>query len=103
LSGIGQAWGYVGNSLFGKDKIGDAFLVRIITDDETWVHCEPECNQQIKEWKHPHSPIRKKFKSQPSAGKLMLTVFLGLTRPNTGTLSGEGFNIILSCVISVVC
>jgi histone-lysine N-methyltransferase SETMAR len=27
------------------------------------------------EWKHPQSPTKKKFKSQPSAGKLMLTVF----------------------------
>jgi len=27
------------------------------------------------EWKHPQSPIRKKFKGQPSAGKLMRTVF----------------------------
>jgi hypothetical protein len=25
--------------------------------------------------KHPHSPIKKKFKSQPSAGKLLLAVF----------------------------
>jgi hypothetical protein len=28
------------------------------------------------EWKHPPSPSKKKFKSQPAAGKLMLTVFL---------------------------
>jgi len=27
------------------------------------------------EWKHPQTPIRKKFKSQPSAGKLMLIDF----------------------------
>jgi len=27
------------------------------------------------EWKRPQTPIRKKFKSQSSAGKLMLTVF----------------------------
>ena len=58
------------------DKEGDAFLDRIITGEETWVHhYEPECKRQSMEWKHPQSPIRKKFKSQPSAGKLMLTVF----------------------------
>jgi len=68
-------------------------LDRIITRDETWVHhYEPECKRQIMKWKHSQSPSRKKFKSQPSARKLMLTVFLGLTRPHTGTLSGEGFN-----------
>jgi len=58
------------------DKEGDAFLDRIITGDETCVHhFEPECKRQSMEWKHPQSPIRKKFKSQPSAGKLKLTVF----------------------------
>jgi len=58
------------------DKEGDAFLDRIIAGDETWVHhYEPDCRRQIMEWKHPQSPIRKKFKGQPSAGKLMLTIF----------------------------
>ena len=58
------------------DKEGDAFLDRIITGDETWVHhYEPECKRQSMEWKHSQSPTRKKFRSQPSAGKLMLTVF----------------------------
>lgn len=70
---------------------GDAFLDRFITDNEIWVHhYELECKRQSMECKHPQSPIRKKFKSQPSAGKLMLS-FLELTRSNTGTLSGEGF------------
>ncbi|GFY68139.1 hypothetical protein TNIN_108551 [Trichonephila inaurata madagascariensis] len=27
------------------------------------------------EWKHPSSPVRKKFKTTPSAGKVLLTVF----------------------------
>jgi hypothetical protein len=26
-------------------------------------------------WKRPTSPVAKKFKSQPSAGKIMLTLF----------------------------
>jgi hypothetical protein len=26
-------------------------------------------------WKHPTSPVVKEFKSQPSAGKIMLTLF----------------------------
>ena len=55
---------------------GDALLDRIITGDESWVHhYEPECKRQSMEWKLPHSPIGEKFKSQPSARKLMLTVF----------------------------
>jgi hypothetical protein len=36
---------------------------------------EPESERQSIEWKHPQSPGRKKFKSQPSAGNLMLTCF----------------------------
>jgi len=69
------------------DKEGDAFLDRIITVDETWVHhYEPECKRQIMEWKHPQSPIRKKFKSQPSGGKLILTAF--------GTHKAQYWNVI---------
>ena len=32
-------------------------------------------------WKHPQSPCKKKFKTQPSAGTLMLTVFWDLQDP----------------------
>lgn len=57
-------------------KEGDAFLDRIITGNKTWIHhYDLECKWQSVECKHPQSPIRKKFKSQPSPGKLMLTVF----------------------------
>jgi len=36
------------------DKEGEAFLDRNIACDETWVdHYEPECKQQIMEWKLP--------------------------------------------------
>jgi len=55
---------------------GEAFLTRIVTGDETWVHhFAPESKRQTMEWKHPGSPVKKKFKSQPSAGKVMLTIF----------------------------
>jgi hypothetical protein len=34
-----------------------AFLDRIVTGDETWIHhCEPESKQQSMEWKHPQLP-----------------------------------------------
>ena len=49
------------------------FLLRLVTVDETWVHYhEPENKAQ---WVGPGSPRPKKFKTQPSAGKVMATVF----------------------------
>ena len=51
-----------------------AFLKRIVTGDETWIHhFEPESIRQM-EWSHPESPVKQKFKNRPSAGKVMLTV-----------------------------
>ena len=44
--------------------------------DETWAHhFEPESKRASMEWRHPTSPRLKKFKSQQSAGKVMVTVF----------------------------
>ena len=55
---------------------GEEFLSRIVTGDETWAHhYEPESKTQSMEWKHPGSPAKKEFKTQPTAGKVMLTVF----------------------------
>ncbi len=55
---------------------GNEFLYRIVTGDETWVHhFTPELKAASMEWKHPSSPVRKKFKTTPSAGKVLLTVF----------------------------
>jgi len=57
------------------NREGDNFLNRLITRDETWVHhYEPETKWQSMQCKH-RSSSSKKFKSQPSAGKLLLTVF----------------------------
>jgi hypothetical protein len=42
------------------------------------------------EWKHPGLPTKKKFKTQSSAGKVMLTVFLGLKRAYTGDYLEKG-------------
>jgi histone-lysine N-methyltransferase SETMAR len=54
---------------------GDNFLQRIVTGDETWVHhYQPETKRKSMQWKHPSSAATK-FKTQPSAGKLMLTIF----------------------------
>ena len=54
----------------------DNFLLRLVTVDETWVHYyEPENKAQSRQWLGPGSPRPKKFKTQPSAGKMMATVF----------------------------
>ena len=47
-----------------------------MTEDETWVHYyEPENKAQSRRWVGPGSPRTKKFKTQPSAGKVIATVF----------------------------
>ena len=52
----------------------DDFLSRLVTVDETWVHYyEPE--NKARQSVGPGSPRPKKFKTQPSAGKVMATVF----------------------------
>ena len=54
----------------------DDFLLRLVTIDETWVHYyEPENKAQSRQWVGPGSPRPKKLKTQPSAGKVMATVF----------------------------
>jgi hypothetical protein len=60
-------------------------LERIFTGDETLTHYyEPENKHQSMEWKYPHSPAKKKFKTCSTTGKHMNTVF--------GTLSRDGLN-----------
>ena len=47
-----------------------------MTVDETWVHYYGLKNKaQSRQWVGPESPRPKKFKAQPSAGKVMTTVF----------------------------
>jgi histone-lysine N-methyltransferase SETMAR len=61
---------------------GDAFLHRTVTGDESWVyHYEPESKRQSMHWNHPSSPANKKFKTQASAGKVMLTIFWDVSGP----------------------
>jgi hypothetical protein len=52
------------------------FLERIVTADETWVHhYEPVSKAQSVAWKRLTSSLSKKFRSQLSVGKIMLTLF----------------------------
>ena len=50
--------------------------MRLVTVDETWVHnYEPENEAHSRQWVGPESPWPKKFKTKPSAGKVMASVF----------------------------
>ena len=54
----------------------DDSLSRLVTVDETWVHYyEPVNKAQSSQWVGLGSPRPKKFKTQPSAGEVMVTVF----------------------------
>ena len=58
-----------------------------------WIHhYEPESKRQSVQWKHPSSAVAKKFKMQPSAGKVMLTVFWDSQVAYSGNLSGTWNN-----------
>ena len=57
-------------------RTNDDFLLRLVTVNETWVHYyEPENIAQSRQWVGPGFLRPKKFKTQPSAGKVMATVF----------------------------
>jgi hypothetical protein len=54
---------------------GEGFLGRIVTGGETWVHYhQPETKKASKEWLRTSSPKPKTFRTQPSGGKVMLTL-----------------------------
>jgi hypothetical protein len=53
---------------------GEAFLHRVVTGGETWDHnYEPATKRHSIHWKHTSSSKKKKAKSVPSAGKVILT------------------------------
>ena len=64
------------SALFKRFGSKDDFLLRLVTVNETWVHYfEPENKAQSRQRIMPGSPRPKKFKTQPTAGKVMATVF----------------------------
>ena len=64
------------SALLKRFRSKDYFLLRLVTVDETWVHYyEQENKAQSRHWVGSGSPRPKKFKTQPSAGKVMATVF----------------------------
>ena len=49
---------------------------RLVTGVETWLHHrDPDTKKEYMQWKHPGSPPPNKFRTQPSASKVMATVF----------------------------
>ena len=64
------------SALLKRFRSKDDFLLRLVTVDETWVHCyEPESKAHSRQWVGPGSPRPNKFKTQPSADKEIATVF----------------------------
>ena len=58
------------------NKEGEAFLERVVTGDESWVHqFDPESKVQSMEYRHKTSPSPRKFKVIASARKVILTIF----------------------------
>ena len=58
------------------NKEGEAFLERVVTGDESWVHhFDPESKVQSMEYQHKTSPSPRKFKVIASARKVLLTIF----------------------------
>jgi len=67
-----ETFGHLQTALDCYGAEGDHFLERIVTVDETWTHhYEQESKHQSIDWKHRHSPTKKKFKTHSTAGKLM--------------------------------
>ena len=48
----------------------------LVTGDETWIrHWDPESKLESMQFKHVNSPPPKKFRTQPSAGKVLAIIF----------------------------
>ena len=55
---------------------GDQLLFNIVTGDDSWIHhFDPEEKRLSMQYRHTSSPRPKKFKTIPSAGKILLTIF----------------------------
>ena len=75
-AGLKQRRADICEQLVRRFERGDDFLTRLVTGDETWVHYHtPETKRASMEWRHSSSTKPKKFRTQPSAGKVMLTLF----------------------------
>jgi len=54
----------------------DHVVSQTVTGDETWIHhWDPDTKQESMQWKHVDSSPPKKFRTQSSTGKIMVTIF----------------------------
>ncbi|GFO06639.1 histone-lysine N-methyltransferase SETMAR [Plakobranchus ocellatus] len=68
--------GHVYSTLERYNAEGEAFLQRILTGDESWVHhYDPECKAQSNDYWHKTSPSPRNFKVDASARKALFPVF----------------------------
>ena len=76
------------SALLKRLRSKDEFRLRLVTVDETWVHYfEPENKAQSCQWVGLRSPWPKRFKTGPSAGNVMATVFWDIL-PKRSTITG---------------
>jgi hypothetical protein len=62
--------------LKGCREEGAQYLLNNVTGDESCIHhFDPEEKRQSMQYRHASSPHLKKFKTVPSASKILLTVF----------------------------
>ncbi|GFO05706.1 histone-lysine N-methyltransferase SETMAR [Plakobranchus ocellatus] len=67
---------HIGVGPGGDFQANNSLFDNLITGDEPWVHLNtPETKRDSLTWKHPSSPVTKKYKVQRSAAKVMATVF----------------------------
>jgi len=57
--------------LYISDK--ETYCHRLVTGNETWIHhWDPESKLESMQWKHVETPPPMKFRTQPSAGKVIV-------------------------------
>ena len=82
------------SALLKRFRSKDDFLLHLVTVDETWVHYyEPENKAQSCQCPvGPGSPRPKKFKTQPSAGKVWYSILGRKRRYYVGLFTQEKYN-----------
>ncbi|GFR79226.1 histone-lysine N-methyltransferase SETMAR [Elysia marginata] len=71
---------HIGVGPGGDFRAKNNLFDNLITGDKTWVHLNtPEAKRDSMIWKHPSSPVTKKFKVKRCAAKVMTTVFYDVT------------------------